>query len=214
VLLRLVDVSKRFGSRWALSHVSLELDRPGTVLLTGENGAGKTTLLKVIATAQRPTLGSIELFGASVGENLGSVRSRIAVMTHQAHLYFDLTARENLALAARLTNRPLEQIDALLQRVGLGEDSHRPVGRFSAGMKRRVTLARLLLLEPQIALLDEPFTQLDPDGVTLMSNVIRELEARGCLTIVATHDIERGRELAQAHLTMDDGRAVSLEELR
>jgi heme ABC exporter ATP-binding subunit CcmA len=213
VLLRLVDVSKRFGSRWALSHVSLELDRPGTVLLTGENGAGKTTLLKIVATAQRPTLGSVELFGLAAAEHTARVRARIAVMTHQAHLYFELTARENLRLAAQLTGRSVDRIDELLRRVGLDGDADRPVGRFSAGMKRRLTLARLLLLEPEIALLDEPFTQLDPDGVTLMSDVIRELDGRGCLTILATHDVERGRSLAAAHLTLDGGRALSLTEV-
>ena len=122
-------------------------------------------------------------------------------------------ARENLRLAAQLTGRSVRRIDELLQRVGLEAHAYRPVGKFSAGMKRRVTLARLLLLEPEIALLDEPFTQLDPDGVTLMSEVIRELDGRGCLTVLATHDVERGRALAAAHLTLDGGRALSLTEV-
>lgn len=194
--------------------MSLELDRPGTVLLTGENGAGKTTLLKIIATAQRPTLGSVELFGLAARDHAFEVRSRIAVMTHQAHLYFDLTARENLRLAAQLTGRSVSPIDELIRRVGLHGEGDRPVGKFSAGMKRRVTLARLLLLMPQIALLDEPFTQLDPDGVILMSEVIRELDASGCLTILATHDVERGLALAAAHLKLDGGQALSLDEVR
>lgn len=212
VLLKLADVSKRFGAQWALANVSLELDRPGVVLITGENGAGKTTLLKVIATAQRPTLGHVELLGRPVLPDLDAARRAIGVITHQAHLYFDLTPTENLALTARLVGRSPDTIPRLLERVGLASNAHRPVRQFSAGMKRRVSLACLLLRSPQVALLDEPFTQLDPEGVTLMEEVVRDLKKAETLVLMATHDLERGFALADAHLKMEGGRAVALTE--
>ena len=213
VLVRLVDVSKRYGNRWALARVSLELDRPAVVLLTGDNGAGKTTLLKVIATLQRPTSGEVELFGLRVLDNLKTVRRQLGLITHQAHLYFDLTARENLTLVAKLTGADAGGVDGLLQRVGLGERSDQLVRTMSAGQKRRVSVAKLLLQKPRIALLDEPFTQLDPGGVELMEEVVRELRNAGALIVLATHDIDRGRALAEAHLTMASGSAESLRKV-
>ncbi|MBC7792756.1 MAG: ABC transporter ATP-binding protein [Clostridia bacterium] len=212
-MLRLADVSKRFGTQWALANVNLELDRPGVVLVTGENGAGKTTLLKVVSTAQRPTLGAIELFGNLVFDNLDDARRSIGVITHQAHLYFDLTPTENLLLMTRLAGRDGSAIAGALERVGLAHEAHRQVRHFSAGMKRRVSLAKLLLQLPKIALLDEPFTQLDPGGVTLMEEVVKELRAAETLVLLATHDIERGTALADVHLKMDGGRAVTLSEV-
>lgn len=211
-MLRLVDVSKRYGSRWALARVSLELQANAVVLLTGENGAGKTTLLKIMATLQRPTSGRVELFGLAAQEHSEAIRRRVGVIAHQAHLYYDLTPRENLVLVEKLTG-VRGSIDGLLARVGLQASADRPVRELSAGMKRRVSVARLLLQRPQLALLDEPFTQLDPQGTTLMEEVIRELRAEGALVIVATHDVERGRTIADAHLTLEGGRALSLVEV-
>ncbi len=213
MLVRLVDVSKRFGGRWALARVSLELDRPAVVLLTGDNGAGKTTLLKVIATLQRPTSGRVELFGLPALEHLKTVRRRLGLIAHQAHLYFDLTARENLLLVARLTGGDPGSVDGLLDRVGLGERREQLVRTMSAGQKRRVSVAKLLLQRPQIALLDEPFTQLDPGGVELMEEVVRELRAAGSLVVLATHDVDRGKALAEAHLTLASGTAESLQRI-
>ncbi len=188
----------------------MELDRPAVVLLTGENGAGKTTLLKIVATIQRPTRGHVELFGQRALDNLQAVRPRLGLITHQAHLYFDLTARENLVLVAQLTGKPVGEVDGLLERVGLGASLQQMVRTMSAGMKRRVSMAKLLLQRPEIALLDEPFTQLDPGGVVLMEEVVRELRAAGSLVILSTHDIERGRLLADAQLTLSSGSARSL----
>ncbi len=213
MFVRLVDVSKRYGGRWAVARVSLELDRSAVVLLTGDNGAGKTTLLKIIATLQRPTSGEVELFGVRALDNLKSVRRRLGLITHQAHLYFDLTARENLLLVARLTGGDPQAVDGLLARVGLADRRSQLVRTMSAGQKRRVSVAKLLLQRPQIALLDEPFTQLDPGGVELMEEVVRELRGAGSLVILATHDIDRGKALADAHLTLAQGTAESLTKV-
>lgn len=204
---RVKDVSKRYGSRWALARVSFEVPAGSTVLLTGENGAGKTTLLKVVATAMRPTFGGVELFGADAHADLEAVRRRVALVSHQSHLYFDLSARENLELAARLRGGlDAARVDALLERVALGPHAGRAVRTYSAGMKRRTAIARMLLLGPELVLLDEPFGQLDPQGVTLMEDIVRELKARGATLIIATHDVERGAALCDRHLHMSGGR--------
>src|SRR4051812_10902642 len=99
------DVSVRFGARWALVHVELQVPAGQTILLTGENGAGKTTLLRVLATALKPTRGHLELFGARATDDVAAARCRVGLVTHQSHIYEDLSARENLDLVARLTGR-------------------------------------------------------------------------------------------------------------
>jgi heme exporter protein A len=212
---RIRDVSKRYGRRWALVRLTVDIPVGAVVLLTGENGAGKTTLLRIIATAMSPTHGELEVLGHSTRVAVEATRRLTALMTHHSFLYDDLSAHENLLLVQRLTATPDEPArQQVLKRVGLAAHAHRPVRAFSAGMKRRLCLARMLLRQPELALLDEPFGQLDPGGVALMEEVIRELQQRGCTLIIATHDIDRGRALCNAHLELNAGRMVrSLEKI-
>jgi heme exporter protein A len=205
---RLVDVSKRYGARWALARLSLDLPAGRAVLLTGENGAGKTTLLKVLATSIRPTFGTVNLFGVEAADHLDEVRAKVGLLTHQSHLYFDLTGRENLELTARLSSRPTSLVPALLDRCGMTAHADRPARIYSAGMKQRLALARTLLREPRLVLLDEPFSALDPSGVALMESVVRELVAGGATVVLSTHDVERGRALCDEHVELADGRLV------
>ncbi|MEM6731953.1 MAG: ABC transporter ATP-binding protein, partial [Myxococcota bacterium] len=184
---KLEGVGKRFGKHWAVAHVSFEVDAGATVLLTGSNGAGKTTLLRVLSTALRPTLGRLSLFGSDCTRDPTGVRPRLALLTHHSHLYADLSGRENLELLARLITAPAVPIDDALERVGLaGEAADRAVRAYSAGMKRRLGLARVLLARPELVLLDEPFGQLDPAGVELMEEAIAELKAGGSTLFVST----------------------------
>lgn len=177
------------------------------ILLTGENGAGKTTLLRILATALRPSRGSLELFGMDAVTHQASLRGRLALMTHHHHLYEALSARENLELTVRLSGRgALTAIPGHLDEVGLAAVASLPVGTYSAGMKRRLGLAKLLLTAPELALLDEPFGQLDPGGVQLMEDVVRRLKARGATVVMSTHDIARGEALCDAHLRLAGGR--------
>ncbi len=203
---KLEGVGKRFGRHWALSHVSFEVEAGKTVLLTGSNGAGKTTLLRVLATALRPTLGSLTLFGKDGIREHDEVRSRLCLLTHHSHLYSDLSGRENLALLHRLVQRPGSTIGDAIERVGLsGEACERTVRTYSAGMKRRLGLARVLIARPELVLLDEPFGQLDPEGVALMEEVIAELKAEGATLFISTHDIPRGKRIGDVHLEMITG---------
>ncbi|MEM6558582.1 MAG: heme ABC exporter ATP-binding protein CcmA [Myxococcota bacterium] len=207
---KLSGVGRRFGTHWAIAHLTFEVERGCVVVLTGSNGAGKTTLLRVLATALRPTLGELRLFGTDAASNPSQIRSRLALLTHDSHLYSDLSGYENLALLARLLKRPRHLVSEALERVGLSEAANQAVRGYSAGMKRRVGLARVLLSQPELVLLDEPFGQLDPEGVALMEEVVQQLHARGATVFLSTHDVERGLKLADQHLVMKAGQTTGL----
>jgi heme exporter protein A len=209
VVARITNVSKRYGRRWALVRMSAEIPGNKAVLLTGPNGAGKTTLLRVLATSLKPTRGSLELFGLPLGGNLATIRRRIGLATHQNHLYNDLSARENLDLVARFSKDvDSKRIPEVLEQVGLTQRAGSAAGTFSAGMKRRLSLGRILLRRPDLILLDEPFTQLDPEGVELVESVIRQLKGTGVTVIMSTHDVERGMALCDVHMKMESGHMI------
>ena len=207
----LCDVSKRFGPRWALARLSFTLPAKTSLLLTGHNGSGKSTLLRVLATATSPTAGGFTVLGLNGVEAPDEVRRQVGLLSHASFLYEDLTAEQNLALMARLLglDRPREVAAALLNRVGLTQRSSNPVRQFSAGMRKRLAIARLLLKAPRLALLDEPFGELDPAGIAQMELFIAELQARGTTVVLATHLVEQGRALTQARLHLQEGRAVA-----
>ena len=215
MLVQLDNVSHRFERRWVLARLTLTVQAGQTVLLTGDNGAGKTTLLRLIATAVRPTRGEVRLFGVASQEALAQVRQRLALMTHHHYLYDGLTALENLRLICDFSPRanPAD-IPMRLEHAGLAAHGHSQVLTFSAGMKRRLALARLLLLRPELVLLDEPFTQLDPSGVRMMEDVVTTLQKSGATLIMSTHDIDRGAALATAKLHLRGGFAESSPQLQ
>lgn len=202
------DVSKRFGARWALSRLSFSLPEGRSLLLTGHNGSGKTTLLRLIATAAFPTAGRLSVFGKETRAQRQHVRRDVALVSHATFLYEDLTALQNLTLLAQLLERPDAKQTAgqYLERVGLTTRADSPVRQFSAGMRKRLSIARLLMKAPKLALFDEPFGELDPAGITQMEGVLRELQAQGTTVVLATHLVEQGEALTQERLHLDQGR--------
>ena len=204
------DLSKRYGRRWALARLTYQLPRGRSLLLTGHNGSGKTTLLRTIATALRPTAGGLSVLGLDAVAERDEVRQRVALLSHASYLYEDLTAEQNLMVLARLVGvpSPAEEVQRLVERVGLSKRLDAPVRHFSAGMRKRLAIARLLLKAPEIALLDEPFGELDPAGIAEMENIIRELKTSGTTLILATHLVEQGESLCEDRLHLQDGRAV------
>ncbi len=207
----LEDVSRRFGPRWALCRVTFSLPQGRSLLLTGHNGSGKTTLLRVLATSYKPSAGKLTVLGLDAVTQTDAIRRKVALLSHANCLYDDLTASQNLMLLARLLDlpEPREQVHAVLTRMGLANRDGQPVRTFSAGMRKRVGIGRLLLKRPELALLDEPFGELDPAGIEQMEGIIGELRAQGTTLVLATHLIEQGQRLTQDRLHLEDGWMVS-----
>ena len=197
-------LSRRYGRRWALSDVSLGVEAGSLVMLAGRNGSGKSTLLRVLATALRPDHGTARVAGHDVRLEREAIRRKVALLAHQSFLYEALTARENLKVAASFLGRDADA--DLLARVGLAGRADDAVASFSAGMRKRLALARVLLQDASVVLLDEPYGELDPPGFDLLDGAIAELKARGATVIMATHLVERGRRLCDRALLLEDGR--------
>jgi len=194
-------LARRFGRRWALVDVSLQLGRGEVMIVAGRNGSGKTTLLRVLATAIRADGGRAVVGGFGLAQR-EEIRRISALLAHQSYLYESLTARQNLELVAR------QHINSILDRVGLSARADDPVSTFSAGMRKRLSFARVLLQEPSIAFLDEPYGQLDPEGFGLIDEVVSELRKRGAAVIIATHQLERVGALADRRITLEAGRVA------
>jgi len=190
-----------------VARVSFEVARGAGLMITGANGSGKSTLLRCLATALRPHYGSAALDGHDLWKNRATVRSRVAFLSHASRLYEDLSAPDNLKTWARLGGyRP--DIEAALRRVGLPDDRRDSVRTFSAGMRRRLALARVLIKEPDLVLLDEPFSALDPEGRALILDVGRSLMSAGAALIVATHMPRDALPICPQGLHLDGGQVV------
>jgi heme exporter protein A len=201
---------RRYGRRWALTDVSFEVPEGALVMVTGRNGSGKSTLLRVLATAIRADLGTARILGRDLREDREAVRENTALLGHRTHLYEPLTALENLALVARFLGRDGRRA-ALLERlaeVGLSDRADDAVQTFSAGMRQRLALARVLQQQARVVLLDEPYGHLDPPGFLLVDDVLRRLRAGGATVLMATHLLQRGRALCDRSLVLDGGRLV------
>jgi heme exporter protein A len=206
--LDLHEVSKRYGARWALVRVTFRLARGEVAMLAGRNGSGKSTLLRVLATALRPDLGTARVVGLDVVADRDEVRRRVGLLDHRSHVYDVLSAFENLEVMARFLGEPAldrERLMAVLDEVGLADRAGDPVAAFSAGMRKRLSLARVLLKTPEVALLDEPYGELDPPGFRLVDGVLDRLRRRGATVLMATHLVERGREHCDRALVLAAG---------
>lgn len=201
-------IAKTFGRVRVLRDVSLRVAAGETVAIFGPNGAGKSTLLRLCATLFEPTAGVLTLFGRRDASAV--VRRRIGLLSHQSFLYPDLSARENLAFYARLygLERPDRIAETWLDRVGLGDTATRPVRVFSRGMEQRLALARTLLHDPELLILDEPWSALDAGAADLLSGLLRTLRGEGRTLLVATHDFERGLALADRAVILHGGGIV------
>jgi ABC-type multidrug transport system ATPase subunit len=187
----LVDVSRHFGRRRAVSRVSLSLRRGDIVGLLGPNGAGKSTLIGMLATLVTPTSGRVQYNDPAALTSGTDVRRRIGLLAHELHLYPELSARQNLEFFARLYGLdPASAVPSALEASGLTERSDDQVSAFSRGMRQRLALERAILHRPRLVLLDEPFTGLDDRAVTIVTDRLRRLATDGAIVVVATHDLD------------------------
>ena len=207
-------IARRFGSAWVLRGVDLTVAAREVVGLLGVNGSGKSTLLRIIATLLRPHAGRAHVAGYDVVRDAEQVRSHIGYLAHSPGLYDDLTARENLEFAARMLDRDDTDIAPALTRVGLQGVAHRPVRGMSAGMQRRLAFARLMLVQPQVLLLDEPYSNLDSDGITLVNELLRGWVDGGAAALVVLHELSPAREVLDRTVTLLDGRITAPVALR
>ncbi len=208
--LEVEHVSKSFGRTLALDDVSGQIAAGEAVLLLGPNGAGKTTLLRLCATLLRPSRGRIRIAGLDVAAHGAAARRHLAVLGHQSFLYPDLSVLENLAFYARLYGlpAPAARIATLVERLGLGGWTHRPVRALSRGFVQRCALARALLHDPDVLLLDEPFTGLDAEARERLCAVLRETHQRGAALLMSTHDLALGATLCHRAIILAAGRVA------
>jgi heme ABC exporter ATP-binding subunit CcmA len=187
-------VEKRFAHKRVLRGVDLDVEAGGFVVVTGANGSGKTTLLRILAGLAAPTRGEV-----SVSAN----RALLGFLAHEPLVYRELTALENLDLYGRLYRVPerRERIGMLLERFGLWDARGERVSSYSRGMQQRLALCRVLLHEPSLLLLDEPYAALDDDGVRLLDRELAERRGRATF-VVATHDPERLAPLTTGGLAL------------
>jgi len=202
-------LGRRFGVRWVLRGASLSV-RPGEAVgLLGANGSGKSTLLRILGTLLKPNVGTASVNGLDIVRDAGGVRGQVGYLAHTPGLYDDLTARENLQFAADMLGLPYTSVDASLERVGLAEVAGHRVRGFSAGMQRRLGLARLILRNPRVLLLDEPYSNLDIEGVNLMNSVLADIVRSGGAALVVLHELAPAKSVLSRTLSLIDGRIAT-----
>lgn len=202
-------VARRFGARWVLRGINLQVRAGEIVGLLGHNGCGKSTLLRIVATLLKSSAGEAFVYGANVKTQGDDVRTHVGFFAHVPGLYDDLSARENLAFAATMLGLPSADIDAAIERVGLTHVTNERVRGFSAGMQRRLSLARLILQRPRLLLLDEPYNNLDTAGIALMNGFIHELGEAGGAALVVVHDLVPAAGVLDRTVTIRDGRVAA-----
>jgi heme exporter protein A len=187
-------IEKRYGRKRVLTGIDVAVPVGGFALVTGPNGSGKTTLLRMLAGLAAPSRGDLVV---------GADRSRVGYLAHESLVYRELTALENLDLYGRLYRVPerRERIGMLLERFGLWDARSERVSAYSRGMTQRLALCRVLLHEPELLVLDEPYSALDEDGAALLDRELDGLAGAHTL-VVATHDPERLAELATQRLAL------------
>ena len=206
-VIRLAGVARRFGQRWILRGVDLTVEAGEVVAMTGRNGSGKTTLLRIIGTVLRPTRGTAAVLGHDTVRGGAEIRGRVGLLGHNSGLYDDLTAAENLIFAMRMGGRSADTlaIGQALEHVGLGHVAGERARGFSAGMRRRLGLARLLLRPPEVLLLDEPYASFDEDGIDIVNAFIAQVARSGGVVLMTTHDLARSAEIMSRHVHVADG---------
>lgn len=207
MLLTATNITKFYGLRPVLRGASLALDGGEMVAMLGANGSGKSTLLRVLATLARPEKGALNICGIDALAHGDRAREHIGVVMHQSMLYPDLSAKENLMFHARLhavVDAPA-RIARALERVSLTARANDPARMFSRGMIQRLTLARVLVQDASLILLDEPFTGLDAASAQNLSILLMELAAGGKAILMTTHET-RGMDGVTRVVRLDDGR--------
>jgi heme exporter protein A len=213
--IRVRKLTKSFGHQVALRGVDLRVEKGEFLTLFGPNGAGKTTLIRIMASLARPTTGMVQVQGEDLEKAATTVRRNIGLISHNPLLYGDLTPDENLRFFAKMYDLPHgdQRIDQVLEQVGLSARRRDPVRTFSRGMVQRLTIARAILHDPAIMLLDEPYTGLDLQAADMLRAVLQDLAASNRTVVLTTHNLEQGLEMCTRAAILNRGR-VAWEGMR
>jgi len=198
-------VTRVFGSQPAIVGVRLVVGRGEVVLLRGANGAGKSTLLRVLATALSPTYGGGAVLGFDLVRERDEIRRRTELLTHRTRLYEELTAAENLRFTCALHGIDPGLVPAALERVGLAGTADERVGGFSQGMRQRLAIARTMLRQAELLLLDEPYAGLDGHAREVVDEAVLGARDTGRTVVLATHEATRAG-LATRTVLIEAGR--------
>jgi len=204
-------LTKSFDERPVLKGVNLKIAPGEKIALLGPNGAGKTTLIKILSTIMYPTSGTVFIDGLNSREKAEDVRRKIGFVGHNTFLYSNLTAFENLDFYRRLYDVPAERVGQVSEMVGLKSRLGDRVNTLSRGMQQRFSIARALLHEPAIILLDEPETGLDQQAISLLWSMLRDDRNATRTLVLTTHNLERALEIAERFLILSGGKIVFQE---
>ena len=204
-LLNLEDVSKRFGFRYILKDINFSINTGEFVMLIGNNGAGKSTLLRIISSLMKPSKGQINFRGTKQNDNLLEWLRIMGNITHENRLYSDLNSKDNLRIYGNLYGvKQLDsKIDDVLSKIDLAHVALLPVRNFSSGMKKRLMIGRLMLYNPEILILDEPYTGLDQNSFHWFQEYLQQFHQKGYTVLMATHQLALGLELASRVLVLE-----------
>ena len=201
---------KNYGLNAVLRGVNLHVEAGEFVTLVGPNGAGKSTLMRIVSTLLKPTAGDVSIGGWQLPQHSHRVRRHIGLVSHQTLLYYDLSATDNLLFFARLyqLDNVEKRVQAAIKQVGLAARQRDPVGTFSRGMLQRLTIARATLHEPDVLLLDEPYTGLDQDASQLLDTLLQRESMNGRTIFMITHDLVHGLDLSHRIVILNRGKVV------
>jgi len=204
------SIVKAYGLLPVLRGLDLQVVRGQFVALLGPNGSGKSTFLRLLAGLSRAEAGSLFVGGWQLPQEASAVRAQIGLVAHKPLLYENLTARENLAFFGRLYHLPTESLDSQimqsLKHVGLERRADDLARTFSRGMQQRLSLARALLHDPHILLLDEPYTGLDQAACAILDSLLKEAHAAGHTIVMTTHELDRAASLADRIIILSRGK--------
>ena len=193
------QLGKKFGENWAIRDLTLSIERGEVFGLLGPNGAGKTTTMRMLACLIAPTEGTASVFGHDIRRNPTGVRQRVGILTDSAGLYETLSAQENLEFFAKLYDLDPPEVhrraEHYLKLLGLWERRRDPAGTFSSGMKQKLSMARALIHDPSVLLLDEPTAALDPESAKLVRDFISQLRGQGRTIVLCTHNLAEAQNL-------------------
>jgi ABC-2 type transport system ATP-binding protein len=207
------DLSKQFDQFWAVDGVDFQVDSGQVLALLGPNGAGKTTTVRMLTSVLKPTRGSAMIAGYDVVSHPAQVRASVGVLTEQHGLYNRMPAGEYLDFFGKLygldPHRRQVRVDSLLENFGLQDDRRKRLGEYSKGMRQKLALARALLHEPPVLLLDEPTSAMDPESARLVRELIQGLRSESRAFIICTHNLAEAEELADKIAIIRRGKIIA-----